>query len=101
LIQIIRERLRSTEMPYYYLSFCDPIKPKGQHFLGCAIVEAPDEVSAVLESHMRKINPGGEVVIVGLGTEVLPPEYTDWLNRFTPRDVVMAEPHSKIFDEGE
>lgn len=88
-------------MPYYYLSFCDTTKPKGEHFLGCAIVEAPNVDSAILESHVRKINPGGEVAIVDLGVEVLPPEYIDWLNRFTPRDVVMAEPHSKIFDEGE
>ena len=55
-------------MAYYWMSFCDPHAPKGEQFLGVAIVEAADEASAVLVSGLHGCNPGGEIGIL----EILP-----------------------------
>ena len=46
----------------YYLSFCDPDKPRGEQFLGACIVPASDIVTAVRVAHLLGCNPGGEVL---------------------------------------
>lgn len=51
-------------MPLFYLSFCDPEKPKGSQFLGGCIVEAPSFISAAPAAHSKGCNPGGAVTIV-------------------------------------
>lgn len=53
-------------MSYFWLSFCDPQKPKGTQFLGVCIVEAISFLQAVEISHILGCNPGGEVK----GTEI-------------------------------
>lgn len=42
----------------WQLSFCDASRPKGEQFLGSAIVEALDMIEAVKVSHAQGINPG-------------------------------------------
>ena len=57
----------------WWLSFVDTDKsdppgeqvPGGGGFLGVVIVEATDEVSAVTRAWELKINPGGQVGILG------------------------------------
>lgn len=44
----------------YWLSFCDPYRPKGQQFLGVAIVQTDNFAEALSEAWRLKINPGGE-----------------------------------------
>lgn len=51
-------------MTLWWLSFCDGDRPKGEQFLGVAIVEAGDVVAAVKEAWRLGINPGGEVMIL-------------------------------------
>lgn len=46
----------------HWLSFADPKRPSGEQFLGVAIIEAPDFLTAVLLSHSLGANPGGEVM---------------------------------------
>lgn len=46
---------------YYWLSFCDPLKPKTKQFLGVCIVRAFGVATAILRAHQLGINPGGEV----------------------------------------
>ena len=46
---------------FWWLSFADPERPKGEQFLGAAIVPGYNMGSAVLAAHMLGCNPGGEV----------------------------------------
>jgi hypothetical protein len=46
-------------MPWFYLSFAS-----ATDFIGACVVEAADERDAVTVSHVRRINPGGEVMIL-------------------------------------
>lgn len=48
-------------MKKWWLSFADPEKPKGSQFLGAAIICATRFDEAVVVSHIKGINPGGEV----------------------------------------
>jgi hypothetical protein len=56
----------------WWMSFCDPTKPKGQQFLGVCIVEAKGFVHAHQKLWTLDINPGGEIQamqVVGVPTE--------------------------------
>jgi hypothetical protein len=58
-------------MSWWWLSFADGERPKGEQFLGVVIVgEADSIVGASILAHALGINPGGEV----LGAPI-PPEY--------------------------
>jgi len=48
-------------MPCFWLSFADADKPPGTQFLGAALVEAKDFLSAVKAARVYGCNPGGEV----------------------------------------
>jgi hypothetical protein len=50
-------------MSWYYLSFSDSTKPKGQMWAGACCVEAEDEKAAVRKAWMTGCNPGGCVLI--------------------------------------
>ena len=50
-------------MTWFYLSFADGSKPKGQQWLGACIVKANTAQLATLEAHLLGINPGGSVAI--------------------------------------
>jgi hypothetical protein len=56
----------------YWLSFCDGDLPKGQQFLGVAIVRGSNLEEAVSEAWRLGINPGGEV----LSMEILVKNYS-------------------------
>lgn len=47
---------------WWYLSFADPARPKGEQFLGAAIVDGEDLASAITSAWRRGCNPGGEVM---------------------------------------
>ena len=85
------------------LSFCDTQRPKGEQFLGVAIVAVPhlfedDEGSAVKfairETHRLGINPGGEVL-----TFEVPPEGEQLARQHVHRLMERAELET-IFGEG-
>lgn len=61
----------------WWMSFCDPDKPKGQQFLGVAIVEAPGFIHAHQKTWSLGINPGGE--IQASQVEDVPAEYRNRL----------------------
>lgn len=80
--------------PWFYMSFCDVTKPKGQQFLGAATVQGDDEMDAVKNSWVLGINPGGEIAIVALGKidqNTMPETGKKYLNKFVPREIVMGE----------
>lgn len=81
-------------MSFYYLSFCDPNKPKGSQFLGACVVEAHDERGAYLRATALGINPGGEIAMWEIDATTIddiPPEGRKYLDSFVPREVVMSE----------
>ncbi len=46
---------------WWWLSFADGAKPKGQQFLGVVMVYAESIEQALLLTHVLAVNPGGEV----------------------------------------
>lgn len=73
---------------WWWLSFCDTTRPKGEQFLGVAIVQAGGIVSAVGEAHRLGCNPGGEVQ--GWPMPLVPAE--EWRERLLSREEVEAMP---------
>lgn len=75
----------------HWLSFADTDLPKGQQFLGVAIVEASSFPEAVMISHMLGFNPGGQVA----GTEIpdhAPQPAEHWRDRLlTKADIAKLE----------
>ena len=61
-------------MTWWWLSFCDPDRPKGERFLGVAIVPGITIVDACETAWDLGINPGGQV----LGTELREPPIEKW-----------------------
>jgi hypothetical protein len=56
--------LATEERPgtgFWWLSFADGSLPKGQQFLGAALVRGYNIISATSEAHRIGCNPGGEV----------------------------------------
>ncbi len=51
------------ELSWFWLSFADAGKPRGEQFLGVVILQARDSRHAHMESHRLGLNPGGEVLI--------------------------------------
>lgn len=82
--------------PEWWLSFVDPTMvvpkaargPMGPSFLGVAIVSAVSVVGAMLESHARGCNPGGQMAATGPN----PAGTWDpkWMNRLLSRDELAA-----------
>jgi len=59
-------------MTWYYLSFADASRPKGEQFLGGLVIEAANAEDAPMLAWLIGENPGGEVLIVEI--EHVPPE---------------------------
>jgi hypothetical protein len=58
-------------LQWWWLSFADSAKPRGQQFLGVAIVPGKDLFHALDVARLFGLNPGGEVIAVRRGS---PPE---------------------------
>ena len=94
--------------PLWWLSFCDPAKapppelqrPGGPSFLGAVITQAPTLAAAITRSHVLKVNPGGQVKILG----PIEPEYiaAEWRDRLLSAAEIdaMPEPEGLGSDEG-
>lgn len=61
----VAEETASPDGSLWWLSFADPTLPAGTQFLGACLVEANSLVDAISVSHLRGINPGGEVATWG------------------------------------
>lgn len=72
-----------TNEGFWWLSFADGGRPKGQQFLGGAIVRADGMLDAVRRAHVLGINPGGEVqghkIVRMAGTGPIPDQYVERL----------------------
>ena len=67
---------------WYWLSFSDTDRPKGQQFLGACVVRARGIATAVREAHVQGCNPGGQVKVVGPAEFEVKP---GWANRLLSR----------------
>jgi hypothetical protein len=56
--------VEAGEVKWYWLSFCN-----NNGFIGVCIVQGFGPTDAVRQSHLRKINPGGEVMILEIGRD--------------------------------
>lgn len=55
------EELRTGQLGWWYLSFVDDSRPKGDQFVGGIFVKAYGFGTAVRKTHKLGINPGGEI----------------------------------------
>jgi hypothetical protein len=79
-------------MSFWWLSFCEPTRPRGRKFLGGCIVEAEDMAEAIAEAWRHGCNPGGEV----MGHEI-PAEYKHNVQRFGI-NILLSEQQCRLLD---
>jgi hypothetical protein len=65
----------------WWLSFCDPARPSGSSFVGCAIVHGDGLVDAVRTAWRTGCNPGGDVMGVPFPSEVAERVEARWRGR--------------------
>ena len=83
-IEVLTEE-SSEPLAWWWLSFADGERPKGQQFLGACLVQAQGLLGATLAARLLGLNPGGEVKGVGpIPTDTeFPP---GWTNRLLNRE---------------
>jgi len=67
------EKERGNEKRWWYLSFVDDDRPKGDRFVGACWVKAGGPTLAIQSAHVYGINPGGQVAFVQLPFLTDPP----------------------------
>ena len=72
------------EPDWWYLSFCDPLLPRGTQFLGACFCRGRDQRQAVQAAWNLGCNPGGEVISTGPISHLyimnkVPPDYREVL----------------------
>lgn len=75
-------------MSLFWMSFCDPDRPKGRQFIGVALVEAPTLPDAITTAWRTGCNPGGEVQSTEIPIDRVPTEKRALLDA-TPRCTLM------------
>jgi hypothetical protein len=93
---------------WWWLSFADGNRPVGQQFLGAALVQADDFITATTVAHVKGCNPGGEVLAFPVPPDDGPPP-TGYRNRLLSRSELEAmqaiwtpeEPRIMTLDEYE
>lgn len=75
-------------LSWWYLSYAD------EKFNGAVVIQAHGPTEAAYLSNYRKINPGGEILILSIPEDAIPPE--EYRNRLLTKEEVMA-----IWPEGE
>lgn len=98
-------------MSFFYLSFVDHSLPKGEQFVGATIVEADSDVSACTRALALNLVPAkSEIAIIALWTQTqpqveivsidqLPAGALQLVNKFVPREAILAQGHRPISDE--
>lgn len=64
----------SNSYRWWWLSFCDDLRPSGAQFLGVTVVQGRNLIEAVSRAHWIGINPGGEVSGIEVRGDVDPPD---------------------------
>jgi hypothetical protein len=72
--------------PWWWLSFADGSLPEGQQFLGGLFLRGYTLPAVITESHLRGLNPGGEVQATELPPDLKIPE--KWTERLLSREEI-------------
>lgn len=83
-VSIQLEEMLTGDFTWWWLSFCDERRPKGEQFLGACMVRAWGIGTAVAEANRYKINPGGEVQGLSIPVDVPDPP-AEWVYRLLTR----------------
>lgn len=81
---------------WWWLSFADADRPKGQQALGVAIVKAPHLVLAIKKAWALGINPGGEV----MGFIVEKPALHQQNRLISPKELLQSDIGEKCVRRG-
>lgn len=76
--------------PWWWLSFADPEKPRGERNLGVCIVQGLDIGEAAKNAHAKGCNPGGEIMGVRIAEDKLDLFPEQYRNRLMSGAEVMA-----------
>lgn len=79
----VKQEMSTNPLTWWWLSFASPDRPKGDQFLGACIVQAYGVVTASLQAHANKCNPGGQIQATPFPPRVDPDV---WANRLLTRD---------------
>lgn len=72
--------------PWWWLSFADGKRPEGEQFLGALFLRGYTLPAVITESHLRGLNPGGEIQAIELPPGIEPPE--KWTERLLSREEI-------------
>jgi hypothetical protein len=86
-----------ADMCWWYLSFVHADRAEGDGFVGACVVQAPNELMAVITAWNREINPGGEVALISLGDEATPEFIEQWCYRLLNRGEAQSLPHPRYW----
>ena len=67
-----------TAETWWWLSFVDTMRPRGDRFLGVSIVQGADIVEAAKAAHAKDCNPGGEVQGAPIPEMLVPAAENRW-----------------------
>lgn len=81
----VQAEQQSNPLTWWWLSFVDPDRPEGDKFVGACIVQGWGVVSASMEAHARKCNPGGQVKGVPFPEHV---DASEWAHTVLNREQV-------------
>jgi hypothetical protein len=85
-----RAELQRGELEWWYLSFATH-----ERFLGGIVLRAFGIADAVTQAHMRKLNPGGQVLCALIDEQYLPP--SEFHNRLlTEEEIKRAFPELEV-----
>lgn len=88
-------------MTIFWLSFADPKRPRGEQWLGAAIVRARNSWEAIAEAHLLGCNPGGEVLFVALPPQQAARVPERWIGKLlTKEDVACVDEEMGAVAEG-
>ena len=68
-MQCLARPLEMNLAGWFWLSFADPDKPKGEQYLGVVIVQGINPRDAHMRSHELGLNPGGEMIAMRMDHE--------------------------------
>lgn len=72
-------------MSLFWLSFCDPERPEGTQFLGVAIVDGTELLSATSRAYALGCNPGGEIMSLQVAPNLVGLIDERWRDRLLTR----------------
>jgi len=84
------ERDPAAREKLWFFSFADGALPPGSQFLGGLYIRAKSLSGAIRASHVRGLNPGGEVQFIELPPAAAAMVTEEWIGRLLTREELAA-----------